>query len=92
MKLKYIVLLYKNVSCVIPHHPLLDPSVVLKCLAQCIYNSNNGEEKKGMMNASSRKVISFISPYFMKVTVNASCKFTDCKIDLERFREQLKMI
>lgn len=34
-----------------------------------------GEEKKGMMNASSRKLIAFIPPYFM-----SRCKFKDCKI------------
>lgn len=82
----YIVLSHKNVSCVIPHHPLLDPSVVLKCLVQCTYNTINGEEKKGMMNASSRKVYFVYFAIFyesFKVTVNASCKFKDWSRTIE---------
>lgn len=82
----YIVLSHKNVSCVIPHHPLLDPFVVLKCLVQCTYNTINGEEKKGMMNASSRKVYFVYFAIFyesFKVTVNASCKFKDWSRTIE---------
>lgn len=80
----YIVLSHKNVSCVIPHHPLLDPSVVLKCLVQCTYNTINGEEKKGMMNASSRKsLFRHIFYESFKVTVNASCKFKDWSRTIE---------